>query len=375
MTAGVCLRSGARARVVHVVTSLDFGGVESHMATLGELDRVAGYRHVFCAIGGGGRVAAALSARGAEVTCLQARSRIPGPSALWRLYRFFRSTRPAVVHAHGAEANFHALVAAALAGVPVRVGEEIGIPVHGTVARLVFRWAYRCAHKVIGVSGSVTQWLTQHGEVRADCAMTLLNPVRLPEAKDDQRPADMPFLACFVGRLEPVKNLMALVSGFERLVKAGANAQLWLVGDGSLRAQLEQVVDQRGLRGAVIFHGYQGAPADYIKRCHVCIQPSLSEGFGLAMVEAMGCGVPVISTRVGAAPQIIADGVSGWLVDGFQADAIQSVLEKAYAVPRSTLEAMGQAARASVASLFDPVDYLRQLENVYVAIEQGKRQT
>ena len=69
-----------------------------------------------------------------------------------------------------------------------------------------------------------------------------------------------------------------------------------------------------GLTEKVKLWGYQSDPAELIRQCHVYVQPSISEGFGLALVEAMGCGVPVIATAVGGAPEIIKDGETGWLL-------------------------------------------------------------
>lgn len=359
-----------RPVALHVVTHLDYGGVESHMAMLGELQSACDYRHSFCAIGQGGRVAARLLAARAEVVCLQVPTRILSVSAIWRLYRLFRCSRPLVVHTHGAEANFHGLIAAALAGVPVRIGEEIGIPTHGRWTRLYFTMAYRCAHRVIGVSQSVTNWLISIGEVQGGQGVTLANPVRLPDGRGESLPPADPFRACFVGRLESVKNLVALVDAFGELVAGGARAELWLIGDGSLRAELERIVGQRSLQAVVKFHGYQSTPAQWIKQCHVCVQPSISEGFGLALVEAMGCEVPVISTKVGVAPEIIANGVSGWLVEGFDAGAVHDALDTAYRTPRATLAEMGRNARLTVATLFEPTVYAKRLEALYDATMQ-----
>lgn len=364
----------AEPLVVHVVTSLDFGGVESHMETLAGVQSLAAYRHSFCAISGGGRVAENLRRSGAGVDCLHVAARIPSPAAIWQLFRFFRARRPQVVHTHGAEANFHGLIAAALARVPVRVGEEIGIPSHGRLARVLFAFAFLCSHKVIGVSQSVTDWLVGHGEVSRRRAVTLLNPVRLPavgqvgsEAKGE------PFRACFIGRLEEVKNLVELVAAFDGLVRGGADASLWLVGEGSQREELERMIEERGLGEAVRLCGYHPAPAEILAQCHVCVQPSLSEGFGLALVEAMGCSVPVISTRVGAAPDLIQSGVSGWLVEGFDRTAIQEMLERAYRTPRAHLSQMGSNARRLVATLFDPVAYLGGLESLYDIVQAEVR--
>lgn len=365
--------AGTRPCVVHLATSLDFGGVETHLATIAGARASAAYIPVFCALGRGGAVATAMARDGAQVVCLQQPSAIPSLRALVALWRLLRRLRPAVLHAHGAEANFHGLLAGWLAGVPVRVGEEIGIPAHGRLARRVFRACYAFAHAVVGVSEGVTRWLVDSGEVAAGKAVTVLNPVQLPEGRGGTLPPADRVRFCHVGRLEPVKNLDALLHAFAGLAGGGVGpaAELWLVGDGSMRAALEARAQALGIAGQVRFLGFQAEPAGLLRQCHVAIQCSLSEGFGLAMVEAMGCELPVLSTRVGAAGQVIEEGRSGWLVDGFDADALQAGLQRACATPMPRLLDMGRAARATVHSMFTPADYLARVERLYAALRAG----
>lgn len=368
MTSG---RHPARC-VVHVATSLDFGGVETHLATIAGVRGEAGFTPVFCALGGGGAIADAMQRSGAHVLCLGKPTAIPSPGAVVALWRLLRSLRPDVVHTHGAEANFHGLLAAWLARTPVRIGEEIGIPAHGRIARLVFRLCYAAAHAVIGVSAGVTRWLLAQGEVPAGKAVTLPNPVQLPEGRGDVRPPQDCLRFCHVGRLEPVKNLEALLRAFARLIADDTAAELWLVGDGSQRGALESLARSLGIARRVRFLGFQSRPAPILRQCHVAIQSSLTEGFGLAMVEAMGCELPVLSTLAGAAGDVIEDGRTGWLVDGFDEDALLSGLQQASGEGIPRLLAMGRAAREAVHRSFTPRDYLSRVERLYVALGAGR---
>lgn len=363
-----------RPLVLHVVTTLDFGGVESHMAMIAEAAGQGRYAHAFCALGGGGRIEQALLRGGHDVVCLQAHVRIPSLPAFHALLGLLRGRRPSVVHTHGAEANVHGLLAAAVARVPVRIGEEIGIPGHGWLAARIFQAVYLAADAVIGVSRAVTQWLLAHGEVGRAKARTLFVPVRLPAGQGgDVGRVEGPFRTCFVGRLEPVKNLEALVDAFAALPVAGPPPELWIIGDGSQREALEARCAGLGLADRVSFLGFQHEPAPFIRQCDACIQPSLSEGFGLAMIEAMGCEVPVMSTPVGAAPELIVDGQTGWLARGFDAAALEACLLRAIDTPRARRQAMGRNARATVADQFAPADYLRRLEALYDGCQAGAR--
>jgi glycosyltransferase involved in cell wall biosynthesis len=364
--------AGPQRLVVHLVTSLDFGGVESHMLTLARHASAQPERLLFCAIGAGGAVAGQLREAGAEVLCLERDTRLPALPAIAALVRLFRRLRPAVVHCHGAEANFCGLPAAWLAGVPVRVGEEIGMPAHGWLARQAFRLAYRFAQRVIGISDAVTGWLVASGEVPAAKACRMYNPVQLPAFGPLMAAGTDSFLIAFVGRLEAVKNPAVLVAVVARLRKMGVPARLWLVGDGSQRALIERLVADAGLADSVQLHGYQPDPAELVRRCHVYVQPSLSEGFGLAFVEAMGCGVPVLVTATGGAAEIVEPGRTGWIVPDAGADGLVEVLFQAWQGGQPELLAMGRRARAAVEQRFRPEAYLRELDLLYQRVRNGR---
>jgi glycosyltransferase involved in cell wall biosynthesis len=353
-------------RVLHLATSLDFGGVETHLETIARARGEARYEPVFCAIAGGGAAATSIAQAGAQVTCLGLPAAIPSPRAIVALARLMRRLRPDVLHAHGAEANFHGLPAAAMARVPVRIGEEIGIPEHGRLARLGFSTSYRFAHAVIGVSAAVTRWLVDSGEVPAGKAVTLLNPVQLPPGRNGAVPP-LPLRFCHVGRLEAVKNLPALLAAFASLSAPHGDAELWLVGDGSMREALQRQAAALGIAARVRVTGFDPDPARWLRQCHVAVQSSLSEGFGLAMVEAMGCELPVLSTPVGAAPELIADGRTGWLADGCDEAALRAGLQRAAACTPEVLAAMGRSARQAVHRMFTPTDYLARVETLYAA--------
>ena len=151
--------SMTRRSVLHIVRSLSFGGVESHMRIIALNSKLSVYDHSFCAISNGGAVADEISASGQPITILNCRSRIPSLKAIDALTRRIRIERPDVVHCHGAEANFHGTIAARLCQVPVCLTEEIGLPSHSKKARLVFRQIYRFSTSIIAISSSVKKTL------------------------------------------------------------------------------------------------------------------------------------------------------------------------------------------------------------------------
>lgn len=350
--------------VIHVLTSLDFGGVERHMEVIASVLNHARMRHRFIALGRGGATEEQLRSLGAEVLCLGQKVAIPSYGALKALLKLFRRETLSVVHAHGAEANFHALLAAWLARVPVRVGEEIGIPNHSNKAKHIFRLVFKTAHCVIGVSQVVTEWLIASREAPSHKARRIDNPVHLPPVKVESKP-DHWLRIIFVGRLEPVKNPLCLLQGVSRLVADGITAELWIVGDGSERPMLEKSAMEMNLGEQVSFFGFQKHPEDYLYQSHLLVQPSLSEGFSLGLVEAMACGLPVISTTVGSAPDIVQPGKTGWLLPEPAPEQIAAALKEAWRLGPEALREMGLRARESVEGRFDPLHYLEQIEALY----------
>lgn len=357
--------SGKKPLVIHVVTSLDFGGVERHMEVIGKVLSHARFRYLFVAIGDGGAAEKKLQALDADLLCLGKKTKIASPGAIYALLKLFRRERPVVVHTHGAEANFHGLLAARVANVSVRIGEEIGIPSHSELARRVFRYVYSTAHCVIGISQAVTDWLIESGEANSENAIRIYNPVDLPEPRLKRDLSDEVFQIGFVGRLEPVKNPKVLLEVLGILQSKGISAELWLIGDGSERDLIETYIHEHGLENRVHLLGYQDDPSKFIRRCHVYIQPSLSEGFGLAIVEAMGCGLPVIATATGGVPEIVQDGITGWIIENHDVETITTALLKAWQLGSDQLLEMGKRARGSVANRFEPINYLAQLETLY----------
>ena len=134
----------------------------------------------------------------------------------------------------------------------------------------------------------------------------------------------------FVGRLHPIKGVQYLLQAMKVVHKKMPDAKLILVGDGEEREHLESLTGSLEIREYVEFVGR--APhemvLDYMNRSEVFVLPSLSEGFPVTILEAMACGLPIVATRVGGVPDIIEDGINGYLVDTKNPEQIAQALQK-----------------------------------------------
>jgi glycosyltransferase involved in cell wall biosynthesis len=134
----------------------------------------------------------------------------------------------------------------------------------------------------------------------------------------------------FVGRLHPVKGTRYLLGAMSIVRRDMPEAKLVLVGDGGEREHLENLTDDLKIRECVEFIGRvpHENVQNYMNQSDVFVLPSLSEGFPVTILEAMACGLPVVATRVGGIPDIVEDGINGYLVDAMDQEMIAEALLK-----------------------------------------------
>jgi N-acetyl-alpha-D-glucosaminyl L-malate synthase BshA len=119
-------------------------------------------------------------------------------------------------------------------------------------------------------------------------------------------------LLVHVSNFRPVKRVLDCVEIFAR-VRRELSSRLVLVGDGPDAGAAAALAEERGVAKDVVFAGKQPRIVDYLSCSDVLLLPSLTESFGLAALEAMSCEVPVIASNVGGLPEVVEDGVNGFL--------------------------------------------------------------
>ena len=133
----------------------------------------------------------------------------------------------------------------------------------------------------------------------------------------------------FVGRFDRVKGVPVLLEAFEILADQNPNLHLHLVGDGPERSELESIVHEKGLDGRVTFYGYQSQAqlSEHFAEADVFVMTSFAEGVPVALMEAMAFGVPVVAPRITGIPELVTDGVSGFLTTPSDVDCLLEKIE------------------------------------------------
>jgi colanic acid/amylovoran biosynthesis glycosyltransferase len=163
------------------------------------------------------------------------------------------------------------------------------------------------------------------------------------------RPAPVPRLVC-VGRLCEQKGQLLLVAATAILARRGVAIELVLAGDGEMRADIEAAIAAANLQAHVRITGWIGSEQvrDELLAARALVLPSFAEGLPVVIMEAMAIGRPVISTYVAGIPELVRDGVDGWLVPAGDVEALADAMHACLDTPPDRLEAMGRSAHERV---------------------------
>jgi glycosyltransferase involved in cell wall biosynthesis len=203
------------------------------------------------------------------------------------------------------------------------------------VIDLLMRVLYNSASAIVVVSRSIGRELVDKYGIREELVHVISNPIDLEKVRSLARAeADSPFpggeLILSAGRLTKQKGFDDLLPAFSMLGDTGAHVVV--LGAGREEQNLKRLASGLGIENRVTFAGYRENPYAYMRRATLFVLASRYEGFGVVLVEAMACGLPVVSTRsYDGIDNIIEDGKTGLLVDVGDrrglADAIRSLLE------------------------------------------------
>ena len=177
-----------------------------------------------------------------------------------------------------------------------------------------------------------------------------------PEGKDGEK------VIVHVSNFRQLKRVDDTLRVFKR-IQDKISARLFLVGDGEGMAQVQALCREYHLEDKVEFLGKQESVACILPRCHLFLLNSETESFGLAVLEAMACGVPAVTTNVGGLPEVIEDGVTGYLCE--RGD-IEGMARRALCILKDSQHAkFSKAAMERSLKLFSIINIGPQYEALY----------
>ena len=384
-------------RVLHVITRLIVGGAQENTmftATLLDKDR---YRVEVISgpqTGSEGSLMEELRKRGGQLTILPELLRQISPLndllVLWKLYRLIKTEKYIIVHSHSSKAGILARMAARMAGAPIIIHTVHGWSFHDHMsARLrntyIFleKFCARFSDALIVVAkpdiqkgldagiGCPAQYRLIHSAIPLDD----FNPQavdRLEVRAALGIPAEAPVLGN-VGRFSTQKNPLDWVKIAGRVSRSLPNTWFLLVGDGPLRPQVEQALNDEGIFEHTVLTGVRRDVAALMSAIDVFLLTSLWEGLPRVIPEAMAMGVPVIAYQVDGTAEAVLPGETGCLCppgsyDEMAACCLRLLQDKAL---RSQ---MAERCRELAASEYDVNHMVSQIADLYEELLARKHQ-
>jgi glycosyltransferase involved in cell wall biosynthesis len=299
------------------------------------------------------------------------------PVCLWQIMRFIRRGAYDVVHTHLVHGDLYGTVAAKLAGVSRVLSSKHGYNdfENSSRAYLINGVLQRYIDAVITISDALQEKVYRFEGIPKEKMRTIhygLEPSAAPPRTRERIRAELEippdqFLVASAGRFVNFKGLKYLIRAAARLQERVPNVTVVIAGDGPLRVDLESEIRFHNVTSTVQLLGWRSDVSDIMAAADVFVLPSLGEGFGLVLLEAMSQRLAVIGTRSMSIPEIVLDGVTGFLVDPADEGHLASAIEAVARNPALRRQ-MGEAGYERVRSEFSVSAMVKKTEQLYLEL-------
>ncbi len=368
-------------RVVHLVEDLTIGGLERVLATIVlNLDKRKYNVSVWC-LREGGFFAQMLIEKGIEVKIVHiASSR--NPTNIYRLYRLLRIGRFDIIHTHAYSAGTIGRVCAFLAAIPVIISHNHSV--YGYYKRYHHFVEWLLSHftdRIICVSDKVKKFSIETQRINSLKFLTIYNGIDEVSPTQEKPPSflrkelGIPLdhsVICTITHLEEHKGVLFLIKAASLLLASRENISFLLVGKGSLMEELRALCTKFNIEQSVIFTGERIDIPEILSLTDIFVLPSIREGLGISILEAMSHGKPIIATKVGGIPEIVSDGVNGVLVPPRNPEALSSAIDELL-TDREKRRQMGSQGRRICDQHFNTKAMINKIEMLYEQLLNDKK--
>ena len=393
---------GARTKIIHIITRLDRGGsAQNTLLTCRELSQK--YDVVLAHGLSLESKMTALERQSVDTQIAAARKNglrdITNPSlvrrvdpvrdirAFFSLWALLRREKPAIVHTHTYKAGILGCWAAKMAGVPIIIHTPHGHIFFGHFSPLVTR-LFMIIERLTATMVDRMVALTE-GERRDYVAFSVANPDKMVtihsgvdidqfmKVKRNGREkkaslglnVEAPVVGT-VGWLLPIKGPMYLLKAMTAIWHTHPDIQLVYVGKGDLEEEVKAEVHRTGVTDKVKFLGWRDDIPEIMQFLDIFVLPSLNEGMGRVLVEAMASGKPIVASNVGGIPDLVKHGHNGFLVAPGDVDGLSLAIKKLIEDGQLRLE-MGAKGRA-MARNYGVEEMIKKIDDLYTSLYQEK---
>jgi len=369
-------------KVLHITsTPFGIGGVENLLISMAENYNKERYKFIFCNIftlnGREQNFPKSLQDIGVETICLFGNGYRDVLPILFKLIKIIRKKEIDIVHTWMFHSNFLGQLAAFFSRVPVRIisrqYKDFLYLYKGKKEQIIDLISSKLCNHVIACSEGVKGQLINIEHIHPDKVSVIYNSVDLKKmfiAGDignklkEQYNLNSNIVIGIVSRLVSRKGHIYLLEAIKTIKTKYSNIKLLFVGDGSFRDELVRLTHSYLLEKDVIFLRFREDIPQLLSIMDIVAQPSLEEGFGITIIEAMAMSKPVVGSKVGGIPEIIEDGITGILVPPADVEALASAIADLIECPEKRRE-FGIAGRVRVEKKFTVEKMIKNYEKVY----------
>ena len=300
------------------------------------------------------------------------------------IYRLIKRIKPHIVHTHTSKAGVLGRLAAYLAGVPIIIHTPHGHVFHsyyGLILTNIFVFAEKISSFTTDMIVALTEKeKDEHMEkgiastkkytiIHSGVKLVYFANMRI-DIKARKKELEIPpgyNVVGTIGRLVPIKGYKYLISAAKKIVEEVDKTVFVIVGDGYLKLELEKYAEALGVRKNIIFTGWRADSSDILYLFDIFVLPSLNEGMGRVIIEAMALGKPVVASSVGGILDLIKDSKNGILVPPRNSDALGNAILQLIR-NKDLAEELGNNGKAMVYPEFDISVMLKKIENLYESL-------
>ena len=365
-----------KINVVHLVEELTIGGLEKTLTTVVlNLNKNKYNVSVWC-LREGGFFADKLVKEGIDVKILHI-STSRNPLSIYKLYRLLKSHKFDLIHTHAYSAGTIGRISAFLAGIPVIISHNHSIYDYYNKYYHFVEWLLSLiTDRVICISEVVNRFASETQRINAKKLITIHNGiddvchVTEKRSSDLKKELGLPInhsVICTIAHMEEHKGIKYLLESASLLLQLRNDISFLLVGEGALKEELKILCVDLKIEKNVIFAGERNDILEILSLIDIFVQPSLREGLGLAILEAMACGKPVIATNVGGIPEVVQDRVSGILVPIGDFKALYSAMIELLNNTEKMKE-MGNKGKRIFSENFHSEIMVDKIEELYISL-------
>jgi len=341
-------------KVLHLQKVAGISGSEAHLLSLLPGLRERGWDIRMLMLHehepGAWEFANALESRGVPLDAIAVRADVD-PVAFLRLVAYLVRARPALLHTHLVHAEWYALLAGAIARVPVRFTTKHGFNEFREAAYfgVADRAVASLAHVQIAISRGLARYLEDVEGFDRE-SFEIVHYGIEPDGEPAPFAGTTPRLLC-VGRLIPIKGHIVLLRAFAEARAQIPGLRLDIAGRGPLEPALKALARELRIDDAVHFLGHVSPIQAAIERSTAVVVPSMGEGFGMVALESMERARPVIAAEIGGLGELVRDGETGVLVPAGEAEPLRDAILRV-AGDLELARRMGEAGRRRALSRF-----------------------